>query len=638
MPARLRLHQIVVIALLTTNFWAQQTKVLAPHRQAPPKLAHPVKWHDPAVMRSMVGGFWMIDANYKSTIYLKNNVETDAITVTPILYLSNGRRYSLQDLTIEPAGVATLSINQALSSLGIASWATLTGYVELSYVWPWNALCASVENVDVAHSVIFSSGFHASVAGASNATGHPAALKHQVLVGMWWKQEPGVSGFVALSNTASQPTRVTVQVSDSQNDAITEQNVTVSPHGTKTVALNELAQSSASFGGIRIAYDGMESGLIVNGVLDDQSVGYSSAIPFGPEIASSAKPQRQAYAELGLMVGAADPMMSFPAGTTFAPYSILRNISATSITITPTLWWMEHSEARSRQLPQFQIPRNTTEALDVPSLMSLAGLRNFSGNVNLQFDVLGPAGGLLMAAGSVDQKNTYVFEVRPSAIEESQARSLSYWDTANGDDTMVTVWNPADETQDFVFRLSFTGGHYNFPLHLGPRGSQTFNISEVINNQIPDAEGNVVPTSVHAGSADLEGTQGDNQDILVAMEAGTYNVIKATCIMRCVTCHGATSFWTQAAPFAVAVSAQKQLNAIVQYGSGSQSDLTTTSSWSSNSTSVATVSSGLVHGVFSGSVNVIATSPTETQAGTDCQEYTPPLVHVPQCNPRTQGG
>jgi hypothetical protein len=80
-----------------------------------------------------------------------------------------------------------------------------------------------------------------------------------------------------------------------------------------------------------------------------------------------------------------------------------------------------------------------------------------------------------MAGGSVDQRNTYVFEVRPTTIQESQARSLSYWDTANGDDTMVTLWNPADEVQEFVFKLSFTGGHYNFPIHLGPKASYTFN-------------------------------------------------------------------------------------------------------------------------------------------------------------------
>jgi hypothetical protein len=56
---------------------------------------------------------------------------------------------------------------------------------------------------------------------------------------------------------------------------------------------------------------------------------------------------------------------------------------------------------------------------------------------------------------------------------------------------MVTIWNPADEVQDFVFKLSFAGGHYNFPIHLAPRATYTFNISEVVKNQIPDAEGNI---------------------------------------------------------------------------------------------------------------------------------------------------
>jgi hypothetical protein len=108
------------------------------------------------------------------------------------------------------------------------------------------------------------------------------------------------------------------------------------------------------------------------------------------------------------------------------------------------------------------------------------------------------------------------------------------------------------------------------------------------------------------------------------MDAGTYNVVKATCIMRCTTCHGATSFWVQTVPFGVAVSNQKQLNSIVQYDSGSQSDLTTNSSWASSAASIASVSSGLVAGLSPGGVNITATSPTETQAGTDCQPYTPP--------------
>src|SRR5579872_6958522 len=84
-------------ALLTLH--AQQPKVLAPHKPIPPLVTNAKKWSTPATLRSMVGGLWMIDANFKSTIYLRNDVETDPVTVTPILWLSNGKRFTLDDVT-----------------------------------------------------------------------------------------------------------------------------------------------------------------------------------------------------------------------------------------------------------------------------------------------------------------------------------------------------------------------------------------------------------------------------------------------------------------------------------------------------------------------------------------------------------
>ncbi len=57
---------------------------------------------------------------------------------------------------------------------------------------------------------------------------------------------------------------------------------------------------------------------------------------------------------------------------------------------------------------------------------------------------------------------------------------------------MVSVWNPADEEQDFIF---------------------TFN---------------------YAGSAKIHGPKGDVQEILVAIDTGTYNVRKATCSYYCI--------------------------------------------------------------------------------------------------------
>ena len=110
------------------------------------------------------------------------------------------------------------------------------------------------------------------------------------------------------------------------------------------------------------------------------------------------------------MVGAADPMMRFPAGTTFTPYSVLRNISDQPTTIAPTVYWMEGATARVAQLQKITLTPSKTLSLDVMSLLASAALKNFNGSVNLILDVEGNQS-VLMASGSVDQKNTYVFEV-----------------------------------------------------------------------------------------------------------------------------------------------------------------------------------------------------------------------------------
>jgi hypothetical protein len=136
-----RLTIALILLGCATLLPAQQPRVLAPHNPPPPKLLWSSKLHKPAVLRSLVGGLWMTDANFKSTIYIKNDLEASPITVTPVLYLSNGRELILQDVTLEAAATALVSINDALREEGIAPWATLLGYVEIRYRWPWDPVC-----------------------------------------------------------------------------------------------------------------------------------------------------------------------------------------------------------------------------------------------------------------------------------------------------------------------------------------------------------------------------------------------------------------------------------------------------------------------------------------------------------------
>jgi hypothetical protein len=591
----------VLVAVLP--MFGQTAKVLAPHRPIPPRIKNG-KLHGSSALRSMVGGLWMTDPNSSATLYLKNNVEVSAIKVTPVLHLSNGAQYPLPDVNLEPSGTAQVSINDGLQAQGIASFAPLSGYVELRYNWPWDALCATIRNIDTVHSTIF---MYSVPSLLPVDSAHPAAKADvQTLEGLWWKQEPNVTGFISLLNTSSQAVEVNLQLLDNANAVFANHTTVVSPHGMKTVALDELLNETSAVGGIQISFNGTKTDLQIYGGLEDRNVGYSAQLPVVAVPDASAKQNGVSIAELGLMAGAADPMMSFPANTTFTPYSVLRNASDAPISVTPTLWWMQGGAPHSAPSPAITLLPHQSQSLDVMSLISGSGLKNFNGTVNLLLDAQGKTSGLIAVAGSVDQTNTYVFGVAPKGVLESASRSVSYWSTGNGDDTMVTLWNPADEAQDLSFRLLYTGGHYAYPIHLAPRESRTFNISEIIHSQVPDAEGNTVPVAVQEGSATISGSQADNQHILVAMDAGTYNVKKATCGPYCQSCDGVQSFWVDLGSFSVGVNQVHQEFLKDQWYSGQQHDLSSNSNWSSSDTSKATVSGGNVTGVSAGSAVISA--------------------------------
>jgi hypothetical protein len=313
----------LAIGLLASPSFAQQAKVLAPHQPIAPRVPKDKELpFQPAKLGSIVGGPWITDANFKSAIYIRNVVETDAVTVTPILYLSNGAKYTLPQVKLEPAGTAIVDVNAELVSLGLASYATLSGYVELQYNFPWHPICAFIRNVDTVHSMIFLQSVQVLPTELFAGASAQPAMKQQVLEGMWWKHEANVTGFVTLSNTSARPIAATVQTSDSAGKMFAAHNVTISSNGTKIIPMTELASASHNEGGIRLTYTGPQDALIVNGGLEDASLGYSANMHFLAAQANP-KPATLSAVELGLMSGAADSMMKFPAGTKFTPYSLL---------------------------------------------------------------------------------------------------------------------------------------------------------------------------------------------------------------------------------------------------------------------------------------------------------------------------
>lgn len=578
------------------------------------------------VDQTLTGGLWIGDSSFKSAIYLRNGLKTDKLTVTPVLYLGDGTRYALAPVTLAPEATEIVDVNQALIAHNLNPSPAISGYVELQYQWHWAALCAFIRNVDVAHSVIFTSPLSAPPSLPATALKVAAPATHTI-EGMWWKQEKNVSAFVALSNVTGNSIHATLSV-DSQGAPLAGHTVLLRPHTTATVDIADLPLAAGSSGGVHVSYDGPEGGLAVNGGLEDLQSGYSVNLPFVPIAApaAGATPVNASVAQLSLMSGSQTSEMHLPADTVFSPYSIAHNLSNAPLTITPEIWWMADSVPKSAMLASITVAAHGTQSLEPAALLKAARLYSFQGGFNLVLHTSGLPNALLLAGGSVDATNNYVFSVAPHSVSESAAKSLSYWSTANGDDTMVTLWNPADEEQAFVFRLTYPGGHYLLPVDLGAGATQNLNIAEVIRNQKPDAEGNIIPAGTHFGAAEIHGPQGEQERILVAMDAGIYNADKATCFYGCNSCSGYTgaSILLAAAPLFPAGATSDQLTFMVQYDSGYQYDRTSQSAWSSDNTGVATVSNGYANAVSGGTANFrVVSNVSDPVAVTICNGYFP---------------
>ena len=199
--------------------------------------------------------------------------------------------------------------------------------------------------------------------------------------------------------------------------------------------------------------------------------------------------------------------------------------------------------------------------------------------------------------------------------ESSRAMTgYSYWNTANGDDTMVTLWNPADEAQNLVFTLFFAGGSYRYPVPLGPRATRTFNVSEIIQNQLPDENGNTIPAGVHEGSAEIAGIQAEQEHILVAMAAGTYNVRKATCAGNCIRCDGYTGVDEFDLIELLGAGQTTSATYSLLNNSGNYVNVSSSSTWRSSSASIATASiPGTVTGITPGTFTAYATTGYEPE-------------------------
>jgi hypothetical protein len=202
---------------------------IGPRRASSPQ--PPSGYKTPLAEQRISGGHWRADHTFEPTFIITNSLRNIELPVTPVLYAANGTEYELPPVTLAPAGVASIDIRAALSVAPeeIKDRFSDYGSAAVKYVWHSpGAASALVENRDAKRSLNFGFELRTPMAMQNRASA-------TVQEGLWWREDTGVRGFLALVNVARRPVNVRVQVLSDYGAFETER--TIHLHANETQKL-----------------------------------------------------------------------------------------------------------------------------------------------------------------------------------------------------------------------------------------------------------------------------------------------------------------------------------------------------------------------------------------------------------------
>ncbi len=560
-------------------------------------------------------GLWRTDQTYASTIRLSNQLSISPIDATVTLFMKDGAPYILAPVHLQTSGVSTVNINSALSSApaSIQPHLSTFGSASVSYRYDWQGVVfASMSIMDTVRSLEYTYPFMFPMAEQMGASASvPAgATNSTTFEGLHWGYSAQSSVFLSFSNTTQRPLNVSMSLLDSNGNITVGESLVIPSLNT---ALLTGLPTSAKPGGVQVTWNGDEDALAVLGGIEDAKYGYSENIPFsavpvsGPADLSTIQ---MTYASPGIMVGAQDPMMGFPTNLAFQPYGYFRNISGQLMKLSGQIFYTKGGQSGSLPLPPTTLPAHSSLSLPLQSAIQGLGL---NGAITLVFSYSGQAGALLASTGSVDTTGNYVFAVPAHPSGESAGKTSVFWTTANGFDTMYSIWNPASQAQPLLATFQLGNGQtYLYPVTVPASGTVMIDVKEIAEMGTPDINGNALPLSVTQGRVSFSAASGRPVDpVNVVISGGIYNPAKAVCGYTCETCDGCTIVQIAPTPADGTVGVLMQLYAQCPWTTGTLYDYTESSTWSSGNPSVVQFESpGLANPLSPGSTTDSAQMPS----------------------------
>jgi len=443
----------------------------------------------------MYAAIYTTTGGYSSTLGL-NNATNHPIAATVTLYNEHGAALTVPPITLDAHK------NQAFD---IADWVRNAdgfeeGSLEVLYHDISMALGAQETITDANHSLSFD--VHLQ---------EPMDFMSSRVDGLWWALDDNqTDAEVFIANTRATQTVVTpifyIGGAAQQGDAVTlngrESNVI-----DIRKSLQSLHLSTPAVGGISLSYTNGQGALAMVGVIRNAHNRFSTTMRFSDQASQMSTHLHGA----NILIGKPAPDSGFASTVAFTPHVIMRNTTDQPVQITSRIRYTSNDQSNNLDLGTLMLAPNAVRELDLrPAINAIAN--STITDSGIEIDHNGTHGAVMAYAASVDQSGSAVFDVPvKDPTSDMGFKGGSYpWNIEGDNRAVLHVKNvdvPGDgQKRQFMVKLYFDGGEYNFPLQQVDAGQTAeIDIKHLRDDQVPDSLGNRIPLNITGGQLNWYG-------------------------------------------------------------------------------------------------------------------------------------
>jgi hypothetical protein len=358
---------------------------------------------------------------------------------------------------------------------------------------------------------------------------------------------------------------------------------------------------SGKYGGVKIESAAHAGSLDTVHVLFDENGGFSANLKMFDRDPKAQVPERD-FARTGIWTLRApmlalqhpDPALSFPSGTALEPKLFIRNTTDRTVNAAIQFNWRTESATGKTAGPALVLRPYETRLVDVTALPASQSPPPEAHWAAIAIKMTGLPDEVMAVAASYDENLRYGAQT-PFSDQMTYRWEGGKWEYDRDHDSIITAGHGGTKPIKASFSIYYERGAKKYEIEetLQPDDQMWIDIGEIIQRQIPDKSGNVLPLDLNGGSYQFNDLTDHAIGSLFEGKV-MYDKTFGHVSYGCASCCGSLGTpWFSPSPLGILLSSTGQADVIDNDGCDGyqESVLDGFWSWSSENTSVATINS-----------------------------------------------